>query len=334
MATNPEEMLSDVIDDFIGPDEEDVLDTPPQDDDGEPDDVDLEDAVDDAEAGADDDPADEDGDVPAAEAKPMPGSWSKEDAKAWGELPPAAQDVVLRREEERDKFLRSKAHEASQTRQQTENEAREIIAQINENHARALQVYASQFQAHAPDERLLYSNDPNDVLTYHRQDAAYRANAAQQYQLQQQIEQAQGIAGTARSQAQQADFASDAQRLREQLPEWFEPSTAPALQASLQGIGKELGYPDELMNAASSTDILALKKAADWKADAEKYRKLVAKKMEGVRAAKGVPKMAAPGVKPAKAQANAASANSAWERVKSGKDPSAAADWLEKAGFM
>src|SRR3546814_5587834 len=71
----------------------------------------------------------------------------------------------------------------------------------------------------------------------------------------------------------------------------FEPSTAPELQRTLESIGAELGYPAELMAQASSTDILALKRASDWKAKAEKYDKLIAKRMEGVRAAKALPRM-------------------------------------------
>src|SRR3546814_16442673 len=82
----------------------------------------------------------------------------------------------------------------------------------------------------------------------------------------------------------------------------FEPSTAPELQRTLESIGAELGYPAELMAQASSTDILALKRASDWKAKAEKYDKLIAKRMEGVRAAKALLPMARPGVKHGKAQ--------------------------------
>ena len=49
-----------------------------------------------------------------------------------------------------------------------------------------------------PDERLLYSNNPDDVLTYQRQDAAYQRGLAQQHQLQQEIARAQQEAAQAR----------------------------------------------------------------------------------------------------------------------------------------
>src|SRR3546814_13575854 len=76
-----------------------------------------------------------------------------------------------------------------------------------------------------------------------RQKAAYDASVDQQHALHQQIAQARQQAEAARTQAQQAELASDAQRLKEQLPEWFEPSTAPELQRTLESIGAELGYP-------------------------------------------------------------------------------------------
>lgn len=329
MSTNPEEILSDVVDGFLGPEEEE-----------EQQEVAAEEAGDDLGEEAEEEAADEgEGEEVEAVAEPetpLPASWSKEDKAAWANMTPEARAVVARREAERDKFVRSKAFEATQTRQQVENQAREVLAKQHEDHAAALSVYAQQFRANPPDQGLLYTGNPDDVLIYQRQDAAYRASAAQQQQLQQAIAQAQAQAGHARTQAQQADLASDAQRLQEQLPEWFDPSAGPELQKTLQSIGQELGYPDELMQQASSTDILALKVAAEWKADAEKYRAMMGKRMESVRAAKGLPKMAVPGVKPAKSQANAVAGQKAWDRVKGshGRDGAAAADWLEKSGFM
>jgi hypothetical protein len=63
------------------------------------------------------------------------------------------------------------------------------------------------------------------------------------------------------------------------------------------------------MAQAGSTDILALKKAAEWKAKALQLDALNAKKMAAVRSAKGLPKMARPGVTQGKgAQAATATA--------------------------
>lgn len=323
---NAEEALGDFIDDFTddvdanGDTEEDRLeDDPSEDDQGEAED----------EAGEDDDAESEDEpeepEVPPVKA---PESWSKEDAAIFAQLPKEAQEVIQRRETERDRFVRAKALEASQTRDKVANEAREIIVKLHDENAQKLTAYASMIMPQRPDQRLLYTGDQNDIVTYHRQQAAYEAASDQLQQLQHQISQSQEAANAAREQSHQAEIASDAQRLREQLPEWFEEGST--IQSELRTIGDALGYPPELMQQASSTDILALKKAYDWKVKADKYDKAIGKQMEAVRAAKGLPKMAKPGAAPSKQQKSAVGREKAWERVKAsnGKDGTAIADFL------
>lgn len=330
----PEEILSDEIDAFLGEEEEDAAVDGGVDDGDDLSEVDVD--------GVEDDVADEgdEGDDTVSEPPAnMPKSWSKDDAAAWGSMTPEQQAVVERRESERDKHLHRVSEQAAATRQVVENEAREVLARMQDNHAQALAVYAQQLipQLSPPDQRLLYSNNPDDVLTYQRQEAAYRAGTDQQQSLYQKIAEAQRQADLIRGQAQQQEIASDAQRLREQLPEWFDPSEGPKLQQSLQSIGSELGYPAELMAQASSVDILALKLAADWKAKAQKYDAIVGKKMEAGRAAKGLPKMARPGVTPSKGQANRTARDQAWDRTvkASGRDrESSFADWAAKSGLL
>lgn len=250
----------------------------------------------DADADADVDTEDADDGEPEAEAVPAPTSWSKEDAKVWETLPPEAQAIVARREQERDRFVREAGRRAAEVKAQVENGAREIVARQAEEHSIALQAYAQRFMPQAPDQRLLYTGNPDDVLAYQRQDAAYRAAAAQQQELQQAIAQAQQQARAAREQAYQEDIRVETERLQEQLPDWFDPSAGPKLKADLQSIGAELGYPAELMAQASATDIIALKKALDWKAKAEKFDRMMSKQMQKVRSAKGkVPQMSRPG---------------------------------------
>ncbi|WP_143066871.1 hypothetical protein [Sphingobium sp. YR768] len=284
-----------------------------------------EEAADDAEPG-------EDSEEEAAaepDAVAPPHSWSKEDKEAWAELTPKAQAIVARREAERDRFVQQKSVEAATTRNQVANEAREIIVKMHEDHAEKLATYARMISPQAPDEKLLYSNDPDAVITYQRQMAAYQRAQGQQQSLHQQIAQARAAAESEREQSQQAERASDAQRLREQLPEWFDPSSGPKLQQRLQAIGAELGYPPELMAEASSTDILALHRAAEKFDKAAKYDALMARKMETVRNAKGLPKMARPGAQPSKQQSNAAKGQQAWDRLKANpKDAEAAAAFL------
>lgn len=243
------------------------------------------------EAQADDEAAEDDADAPEPVAAPV--SWSKEDKEEWDSLSRKTQEVIARREGERDKLLRAKTVEAAQVRQTVETEAREIVSKLYENHATQLQAYAQQIMPSPPDRNMLYSTDPNEVLSYHRQKDAYEAGVAQQRELHQQIAQAQAQANSAREQSHQAELASDAQRLKEALPEWFDPSASVELKQQLQSVGEELGYPMELMSQASSVDILALKKAAEWKADAAKYKALMSKKMSAVSKARFLPKVTA-----------------------------------------
>lgn len=322
-----EDMLSDEIDAILGPDdgEEEGADLEQADDAEEEDEAPEDDAAESEEG--------EEGEEDSAAAEPVdaPVSWTKEDKAIWGDLPAEAQAVIQRREAERDKFVQAKSVEAAQARDRVANEARDIITKLHQESATKYDALASAIMPQKPDQRLLYSDDPSHHNAYHRQMAAYEGQMAQLQQLQQLSAQHQQAAQSAQEQSQQAERAMDAQRLREQLPEWFD--SASTIQADLQSIGKELGYPDELMAEASSTDIMALKKALDWKAKAEKFdamnKSLNDKKMEAVRAAKGLPKMAKPGVKPTKQQMNAVGKQKTWDRLKANpKDADAAADFF------
>src|SRR3546814_17512893 len=84
----------------------------------------------------------------------------------------------------------------------------------------------------------------------------------------------------------------------------------------LEGIGKDLGYSDEAMTRAGATDIVALKRALDWKAKAEKYDALQSRKMAAVRAAKELPKVMKPNSSQERADHRARPNKAAWNRAK------------------
>lgn len=315
-----EEALSTELDAILGPEEAE------EQDDG--DDLPLEEeAPEEPTEEAEDDEGEAEESAP--EAIPAPHSWSKEDKELFAALPTEAQAVIARREKERDTFLNTKAREAANTRATVENEARDVIGKLYANHAQTLSELSRQLVPQAPDESLLYTGNPDDITQYHRQNAAYQRAASQQQELHQAIAQAQAAEQSAMEQSQRAAIAEDAQRLRDELPEWFDEAAGPALQRDLQAIGAELGYSPEVMKDANSSDILALNTALGWKRDAAKYRELIGKKMETVRAAKDLPKMVKPGVKASKTQMNATNSQKAWSRVKANpKDGAAIADWL------
>lgn len=318
-SANPEDLLVDEIESFLGEEEEEEEDVAAEEGEEAPE-----------EEGETEEGEEEEG--PPAIDPPV--SWSKEDKELFAALPPEAQAVVARREAERDKFVNQKAQEAAQTRQAVEQEARQALSQLHQGQVEKLQALAAMVMPQEPDQRLLYTGNQGDVLAYHRQEAAYRSAAAQQQQLQQHIEQSRAASQRVEEEALNAEARADAQFLQQQLPEWFDPSEGPKLRQELQSIGAELGYSPEQMAQARSVDVLGLRKAAEWKAKADKLDALNRSKMEAVRSAKGLPKVAKPGAKPSRTQASAGARDAAWQRVKTTKDPNAMADWLEKSGFM
>jgi hypothetical protein len=182
-----------------------------------------------------------------------------------------------------------------------------------EAQVRAAFQYAEQIAPQRPNPALL-GHDPQ---AFYAMQADYEAKVAQQRELQQ---QAQTYAQQAQARAMQMEQANHAEQHRaivENFPEYADPTTGPELQRKLTAVAKELGYPDELISQARASDILAMRTASNWKAKADKYDALQAKKMENVRAAKGLPRVATPGVAQGGDQVRANRAATAFERAKS-----------------
>lgn len=238
------------------------------------------------------------GEGEAEQAEPIaaPLSWAKDAKDVFGTLPREAQEVIAARERDRETFLQSKSREAAQTRQAVETEARTALQTIMTNHQQALAQYAAQIEPVQPDLRLLNSSEPGHRDLYFQQEAEYRAATAQREQLTQQMQEARQHAEAIANHQHQAELQAEHQTLEEALgTEWTEPSARAKLLGDLTPIAAELGYPQELINQARACDIIAMKKAFDWKAKAEKFDQLNKAKMVSVRAAKGqIPPTARP----------------------------------------
>jgi len=224
-----------------------------------------------------------------------PGSWSKDYKEQFAALPRDMQEIISKRETERETFLQTKSREAAQTRQTVESEARQVLLQISRNHAQQLQQYASQFEVQQPDLRLLNSGDPSHRDLYFQQEAAYRHATAQRTQAQQEAAQAAQQAEQLEQHEQQLAIQQEITLLTEKVPEWSDPSERAKLLDTLQPIAAELGYSAEAMSQARAADIIALKTASEWKAKAAKLDQLMKQKMVPVRAAKQTPPAARPG---------------------------------------
>jgi hypothetical protein len=226
-----------------------------------------------------------------------PQSWDAEARAKFAELPRELQEFVTKRETERDVFLSRKANEAATTRQQVEREALAIIQQREQETAAELERYAALFTPQRPDPALLRGSEEHRAL-YYEQQAQYEAMTAHRQDAERQAQEARQRAQAAEQHQLQAEREAEARLLAERLPEWFEPSSGPKLQAELGSIGRELGYTPEQMQEARASDILALNKAREWKAKADRLDALNKAKMQPVRDAKKLPPVARPGAAP------------------------------------
>lgn len=262
-----------------------------------------------------------------------PVSWDAEAKELFKSLPREAQEVVQKREAERERFVQQKSQEATQAQRNAEQAAIQQLAQIEQGYAEQFQSLAEQLQPQRPNPALLQ----HDPQAFYAQQAAYEASVAQRHELQQQAQHYAQQAQVRQAQIEQAEHDQQVQIITEHFPEYADPTTGPELQRTLTAVAKELGFPQELIAQARATDILAMRKASEWKAKADQLDKLNAKKMEKVRAAKGLPKSVKPGVAVSNDQTRAARSKDAWERVKtsSGSERDAAfADYLASQGII
>lgn len=289
----------------------------------------------------------EEGDEPTAEDEPeieeevddlppidAPVSWDAEAKEKFAELPRDVQEYVAKREGERERFVQSKSQEAAQARQTAISQATAELAQIEQGYAQHFQSLAEQIAPQRPNPALLQS----DPMAFYAQQANYENAVAQQRELQQRAELHVQQAQARAHQAAQAEQAEQHRIIVEQFPEYADPTTGPKLRAELSAIAKELGYPDELIGQARASDILAMKKVSDFKAKADKYDALMSKQMAKVRAAKGLPKVAKPGVAVAADQTRQNRAAAAFDRAKAGRNLAEKADgfaeWAKLNGLV
>jgi len=227
-----------------------------------------------------------------------PHSWKAEEKEFFKTLPREAQEVLSRREADRERFVQSKAQEAAQARQAAHQEALAQVQQVQEAYAQQMQQFAAQFEVRKPDPRLLYE-DPEQ---YAAQLEAYEQRSVQRVQAQRQAYEAQQRAAHAEQQRAALEAQQIQAVLQEKFPEYLDPDQGPKLRQELGSIAIELGYPAEQLAEVNATDILAMRTAREWKAKAAKWDDFQKRKMSTVREAKKLPPLARPG--PAGSAAN------------------------------
>ena len=241
------------------------------------------------------DVADED---EALEPITPPVSWTGENKAKFAELPRDVQEYIAQRETEREKFVQSKAQETKLVESRAQAQAAEAFQNV-------AQTFAQQITALrvALPERPSHQLQADDPYTYAEQMDAYERSVAHNQWIEQQIDRVTHQLRQVQAQDHRREQMETLTVLQTEFPEYLDDVKGPEIRQRLGSTAQALGYAAEQIAAADHNDIKAMKTATEWREKAEKYDRLMAKKMEKVREAKGLPRVSRPGTAQAPGQA-------------------------------
>ena len=238
---------------------------------------------------ADADEADDDGeeqddeqdDEPDAPAIEPPASLTADEKAAFAAASPEAQRAWAAMEIRRNQQVQQVTTKAAEA--QRDAQAAAANAQMEAQRAAAEQYrqFVSGYAPMPPDPNLAYSH-PQEFIA---QQAQYQARLAQHNDLVQQIDSLKAQADQHFT-AQQQEWSRQQMAELMKVPEFADPAKRGPFLETLSNIGAELGFTPEAMADASASEILALKRVAELKADSEKLKALQGRKMQRVRDAK------------------------------------------------
>ena len=261
---------------------------------------------------------DEQDEAPVTPASEAPHGLNAEDRAKFAQLPPEAQRLVTEIETRRNRQATEFGERAANAQRQAQADAARAAVQAKQVYAEQLHTFVSAYAPQRPNPA-----NYSDMQEFARDDAQFQYAAAQHQQLMQQVQgigaEAQGEQGRMRD----AVLQQEMQKAKAALPDLADPVKGPKLVADLQGIAAEYGYGPERFAEADAADFVALDKMLRDRRDADKYRAMVARKMQGVREAK---KTTTPGVaKPQREQRQQAAKTATARLAKSGSVDDAAA---------
>lgn len=240
---------------------------------------------------------------PETQAIAAPQSWDATERATFATLPPAAQEIILKRETERDRAVSKAQQEATQARKTAEADLvglAQIKTQFDEIATRAEQVFADQ-----------WANV--DWVAFARADPAACQIAQAEYNVHlgelRKVQQAKADADKVQQLAEQTTFQNyvreEYAELSQVAPELADPKTGPAIRSNvtefLRGLHRSDGQRailDENIERISAVEMALAR-------DAMEYRKL---KAAGKATAA---RPAAPATRPASAPARAAAPSAA-----------------------
>lgn len=229
--------------------------------------------------GDEQDDSDDEPEEPAIEA---PVSLTADEKAQFAQLPAEAQRLIADVEARRNIQVQQATTRAADAQRAAESAAAAADADAKAVYAQQLMAFTARFAPQAPDPALARA----DPAQYIALDAQYRAEAAQHSQIVQQIEALRDEAERQFAQQEQVSVKAEWEAVIADVPEARDAAQMQQLLDRLTPLAVELGYPPELIANARPTDIRAVKRAAEWKAKADKWDAAQGRKMQRVRDAK------------------------------------------------
>lgn len=269
---------------------------------------------------------------PEEPAIPPPVSLNAEEKEVFAQLPPEAQQAWAASETRRNQQVQEVTTRASEAQRVAEAKAAQANAQAEAVFAEQLKAVVGAFAPQEPDPANYAS-----IEQYRHAKAVYDHQLAQHNAFAQQVAQV----GKETPEQKAARIQVRDQQLLT-IPEVADPATRDAYIQSAFSVAEELGYDRaDLMENMDAGDLKALAQAAKWKADSEELARIRAKSQERVRDKRsGQFKAMKPGSAP-HGDTRRGNAAKSFERLKvarGGKSREAldvaAADWLEKGGYL
>ena len=239
-------------------------------------DADADEADDDGEE--QDDEQDDEPDTPAIEP---PASLTADEKARFAQLPPEAQRMLSEVETRRNQQVQQATTNAANAQREAQAAAANAQMEAARTYADQYRQFVTAYAPQAPDPNLAYTNPQ----LYIQHKAQYDAEMAQHSKIVQQIDAMKAQADQHFA-AQQQEWSRQQAAELMKVPEFADPAKRAVFLETLSNIGMELGFTPEAMADASASEILALKRAAEWKADSEKLKALQGRKMQRVRDAK------------------------------------------------
>lgn len=193
---------------------------------------------------------DAEAELPPIEA---PNSWSKDDRELFTTLPRETQEVIARRERERDAATQRVMNESAQVRKAAEAER----AQAAQERAFFAERLAPMLQE--TQQRLASDFSPEALAQLANTDpAGYVARIAERDAMIARAQAAQAVM----EQQRQSILAQEQQKLHEAMPDWKDPSKFADANRALRSYGEKLGYTQqELDSVVDHRALVVLEKA-------------------------------------------------------------------------